>query len=686
MSGQNLNPLIHGGPGIHISHDGIVSTELIDIAPDGFDQTVELRDALNRASTNFTDTNRAQIVVIGAGTLYISSAVEIPTGVILSGVGRDLTRIEPYEDWSPSVSLIDSRDNYMLYAAGIPQPGIMNTILTTAITPGGVEYYGAGVKAVSVSSTDNLTAGDYFTIEGHETGVGQNPGGTNGSGIVCCEILQASSIDATVINLQWPTLQHHVTTNGGIGEPLSVKALEPCQRAGIANLTISAAGKNFAVGLRLDRCLDFDLEQVGFEGFGRNAVDAFGCAGFTYTGVYLAGGNSGGLYLDSCLDGVLSQFSTNPHGERYNRNSTLIRSAIRFMGFSTCINMNEITIRNMCSGIKFECFRDIQCSGLIVDNLDIRPKTLLDSEEHCGIAIDEGAIDLTYANYSSDLVISGFAISNCRADPTMAVVGGIPQTYTIWLHDVYQQVVSNGTVYNTGVSPYTTIDGDDDYWMPGIGSQDCSGYLANVIEKGVEYGLGYHSSQGLVIDNLTVLSAPGGSGTNPVIGLWLNPNVNAPLVMNDCNIQNGIYFGSSFVQSAGITLNRVTFDSTYYEGPCMIATNTSGAVRVGGDTGVVAMSGASKVFNLPTSTGEFRQAVVTMPAINTVANNGFMFVQMTGSGTAQVTGTVEPGDLLVVTNGEDWATVDNAATAYQAFGKAIDAKGAAVGPVRYGSV
>lgn len=591
----------------------------------------------------------------------------------LFGAGSGLTRFLCAR--TSLVGEVEDRTNAMVEGDGIIDTVKLDTVLTTAITPGGVPYFGAGARKVSVVSTGTVDSGDYFTIEGHESGDGMLPGGSYGSAINMCEILRVDSDDAptaTKIPLQSPTKRHHVTTNGGIGQALSVRGLTPLRNVEIRGITFDGNSRYIAVGLRLDRSLDIKLQDVVFRGFTRNAVEMFGCSNVKIDGMLLDGENSGGLYLDSCIDVDVSDFRTSTRVKRYHPDSTKIRSALYVAGDSTRVTVDDFAINNVCCGMWLTSFHDLTVTNGTIDDCDFRPKVNIDNLNHAGIGINMGDLDLTLASFAGPLTLANVLVTNCRADPAMAVQGGVYLSWSVYFHDVYGINASNITVENTGLSPYTTLDGDDDYWMPGFGSQDCSGVVIGLMIKGCEPGFGYHSSQGLRVFSIDILSASRGGGLSPVIAFWFNGTTNAPLLVSGGNIQGGVYFGPDFVPDwDGIVLKEISWDGKLCQGPLKLTKNTTGGVRTHGDSVVFDSDASVRSVVLPGSDGAAKPCFVSMPAINTIADNGLLFVVPANTyfEGAKVAALTKVGEVLETSSGLTAAKVNNASTEH--LGRAL---------------
>jgi hypothetical protein len=661
------------------------------IEPDGtHDQRTELQSLIDAASAAWREDpeRRKRRVRIGAGVLRIAATVQLRSGVVLEGAGSGVTVIMPHASWCPDITLVADKTNALVAGLGTVDMATMDTTLTTALTPGGVPYYGAGSRELSVASLGTLEAGDYFAVAGHETGDGQQPGGSNGSAVDCYEVLRAETVtQPDRIALSWPTKQHHGTTNGGVGTPLTVRAVSPLLACEIAGITFDGGDCFIAIGIRLERAIDIAVEDCSFAWFTSHALDAMGCTDVTLDGIRLDGGCNGGLNLDSVIDCRVTNFSTSTDGPRHHTQGW-IGSAIRFLGYSTACAVDNFTIRHMCSGIKLECFRDLSITNGTIDDIDIRPKMAMDSEEHVGIAIDMGVINLNYANWAGPLTMANLLVTNCRADPAHAVIGDVAQTFSVWLHDVIGINASNITVENTGVSPHTTIDDDDDYWMPGVGAQDCGGVVTGLRIKGCAYAFGYFSSLGLKISDFEIMVGPGGGGTNPTVGLWLNQNLAAPFEISDGYIQGGIYFGPDFVPDYKYFLMRnISFDGASFDGPMLLARNASELSLVQGDVCVydeAAPDGAREV-RLANGFGEAGACVVAMSTLNVVGDGAMMLIAPANTymDVVKVTGAVHVGDLLVTT-ATTAAEATGTAAAYTAIGRALSSNPTGLGSVRMG--
>jgi hypothetical protein len=663
----------------------------------GEDQRVQVQAAIDAASAMWAATGVRQTVRLGRGVLRVSEpGLRWRSGVTVDGNGE--VTIKPTAGWSPGAGLVDDRRNFLCRGEGDVDVAKMNTVLTTAITPGGVAWYGAGARKMSVASTGTLAASDFFAVEGHESGDGSTYGGA-GVMVVCCEILRASAIEAGPprITLASPTKQHHVTDNHGIGVPLSVRALTPFIDAEVRGITFDADGKLFAVGVLLDRVVDVKLTNCAFRGFTKWVVDSFGSSGLRFDDCVLLGSNSGGINLESAIDCRIDNMNCMAHEARFHPASTFIRNAVRVAGWSTHVHMQGGLIQHMCSGVKWECFRACSMDGVHIDDMDIRPKMLLDSEEHVGVGIDMGVIDLSYANFAGPLNITNCMVTNCRQDATMTGAdanGGVWQCYSAWLHDVYGLNINGLTVENTGLSPYTTIDGDGRYLMTGVGSQDCQGCVVGLKVKGCEVAFGYHSAQGLVLVDYDLRAVPG-SGSNPATAMFFNSNTLSTLHMRGGRIQGGIYFGPDFatpVVGNTIEMTGVDFDDAgYFAGPLLISRNSASAVgtRTIGDVVVfdpaTSINGVRRV-DIPSvaDAAHALKGIVAMSASNTIAANGWLFVVPANTkATCNVSGAVSVGDQIVKVNGQDWGVVDNT-PGVPRLGQAFTSKGAGVGAVQIG--
>lgn len=673
------------GPG-----SGGAEAELV-ITPHGTkDQRAHLQALIDAASAAWqADTeHRKRRVRVGPGVLRTSGTVQLKSGVVLEGAGAGLTVIRPHASWCPEPSLAAERSTSLLAGLGAIDMDTLDTTLTTALSPGGVPYYGAGARQLSVAALGELQAGDYFALSGHEPGDGQQPGDSNGSAVECCELLRAEAVAAPDrIELSWPTKQHHGISNGGVGTPLTARAVAPLLQCEIRGLSFDGAGCAIPGGLRLDLAIDVVVDDCAFAGFSRYALDASGCSQLALADLRLEGACNGGLYLDSVIDCMIRGFSTAADGPRHHEHGP-IGSAIRLVGVSTACTVDDFAIRHMCSGIKLECFRDVTVTNGIIDDIDIRPKMLQDSEEHVGIAIDMGAININSANWGGPLTMANILVTNCRADPTHAVVHGVAQTFSVWLHDTLGINATNITVENTGVSPHTSVDGDDDFWMPGVGAQDCGGVVTGLRVKGCEYALAYFSNLGLKISDFEFLVGPGGSGTNTAIALWLNQNLAAPFELSNGFMQGGVYFGPDFVPDYQyFVVQDVSFDGARFDGPLLLARNKSGGGRVQGDVCVYdtsAPTGAREV-KLASGVGEMGACVVAMSLLNLVADGAMMLVAPANTylDVVKVVGPIATGDLLVTTASAA-AQATSTAAAYTAIGRALSSKGDGLGTVKMG--
>ncbi len=645
------------------------------IQPDGnLDQLAELQAAIDDASAEWAADGIKREVVIGPGVLRVATLPHMKSGVVLSGY-RGRSTVKAHSTWVPDIAFADDRTNCLLAGDGVENSAKLNTTLTNSITPGGATYYGAGARKLSLASLGTLAVNDYFKVVGHETAVGETPGGSNGSAVESNELLQVAALQTSPnrVTLAWPTRAYHDVDAGGVGTPRSVRAVDPLRDFEIRDLTFDCSGGTFAVAIRLDSALRGIIDGCAFKGFSRSPIEVFGCLDIYMDGVLLNGENNGGVYVRAshCID--IHGLRTSTTGLRNHANG--LRRATIFTEWNPSVTVADSTIRHVVQGMSFRGGKAEVCR-VTIDDCDIRPQSLSDGIHGTlrGVGIDTGNGEGPNDEYVKAINLTDVIVSNCRSDSATSNSNDQFE-WSVCFHDCHQVRATGLSVLNNGLAGSTTLDGDDDYQMYGIGFQDCYATLTNCVVKGCEYGYGVRFSLGVTLENCKYVSAPG-SGAQSQIALWLNDG--KALSINNFDGGGGAYlwFTTAFASNtpelpefSGVT----TFVDVKVQGPFLVAKNGTGGGVTHGD--VVALDPASaagqRSFITPAG-GSTHHAVVCF-----FTNGTYWLVKaLPGAATfANVSGAIAVGDYIEAQNGSRVAikgTVANART----IGRALEAKGA----------
>jgi hypothetical protein len=664
------------------------------------DQLAALQALIEAATAAWAIDGIRRTVRVSRGTLRVSAAPRMRSGVELVGAGPGLTVIKPHASWVPIVGDADRRENCLMYGEGNLDTATLDTTLSASIAQTGGHtgpYYATGNRKLGLTSLGSLAASiaaglGYFVAGGHEPG-DQFPPGPAGSSIRNCEILRAESLQTSPnrVTLKWPTKSNHTVANVS-GEALYVKGVDPLRDFEIRGFTFDCSGGTHAVGLRLDRAMNGRVSNCTVRGFSRYGLEMFGCLEVDVDRLLLGGELNGGILQYACIDCAITGLRSNSNGLRYHANG-IIRAGIQIEGQTCGTLIDDFRIVHMCSGIKAECHRGAQISNGIIDDMDHRPKQLRDGEEIVGIGLDLGAIDLTQASFSGPLNISNVQVKNCRCDPTTAGAGAELVTFSVWMHDTYNINCTGLSLINNGLSPYANVDGDAQFFMPGVGFQDCNGEITGLIVQGCEYAIGYRSSHGVNITGFEVHSSPYGGAPGPVIGLWFNQAIPTSVTIRNGRLQGGIYFGPQFVPDYNeIQLENIDFDGERFAGPLLLVKNTTGGTRTLGDVVVFDPAAAvgTREVDLAGADGAESPCIVAMSPINTIANNAPMFVAPANTYVewVKVNGVVAVGNVLETKSGVVQAKVAGASPIPgRIIGKALTSKaGAGDGVVRVGPV
>ena len=685
------------GPDGEVSAVGAAGGVFIPADPEGGDQAPEIQAAIDAVEATFATTGEPTEVRLGPGLFHIGAPLRVTTGgLVLSGAGRELTKILPAAGFPAGAP--DDPDNCLLLVAGELDLATMSTVLNLAAKAPNVEpWYGAGVRAFSVDDPGAIGPGDWIVVHGWETGIGMQPGGSNGSDLIIDELLQVESVAGNVIQLRFPTTQHHVTVNGpgAVGDQLlAVRAVVPAVLVEVRDIGFSADGQVIACGVTTRYSSRVSLYGTGFEGFTRFAVEyRQGARDFLLTDTLVASSNGGAAFI-SANNGMVSDFRTSPLGERF-REIGVIRAGLYFYRISNGISVVGFDLRHMCQGIWLHAFRGVSIADGWIDDMLIQEKFLRDGLDG-GVAIHMGTVSLFETIWNDALDLHDIRIRNCRFDPAFALApDGNPRFFSIYYHDVYDIVASGIDINNDGVSPTTTVDGDSVYDMGGCGFQDCGGIFSDHIIKGVSYGLVWRSSQGATLMNWRITVGPGGGGPSPVIQMFLNSATNSTMTVNGMYLQGAVRFGTTFAIDPlqnRFDISKISFDGAEFD-RVILARNTSGAPRFIGSVLSLDPAAATPEARLPVGNGDPSAVVVAMSFLDAPANGSPMFVSPSGSGRmghVLVEGAlpVAVGDLIETTAGQPYGRVNNAAAPYRALGQSIAARGVVPvsGPVGLESV
>jgi hypothetical protein len=647
--------------------------------------------AVVTANAAYVSTGRIHTVRVQAGECLLETAIVMLSGVRLVGAGGGTTVFKPDPAWVPDVGLANDPTNALVLAQGQLDAATLDTTLTTAITPGGVAYYGAGSRKVSVAAVGTLADDQWIAIHGFETGVGQNPGGTNGSLVICDEMCKVDSIDALVLTLNAPTILHHVTENGGaVGDgALWVRRVVPRENFCIEGIRFDASGRTFANAITLDYCVGAVIERCEFTGFSRAAIEGRkGTRDSVIEHTLLDGELNCGVYLDSAMNVQVLETRSSATGLRHHANGN-INALIYTQTLCTNIVIDGFSLHHACIGVWLGSFREATLVNGIIDDMDVRDYITQTSDQNVGVGIHMGYGELDITTWMAGLVMSNITCTNCRSDPATSVIADRARIFTIFYHDCNNIAASDIEVINDGLSHLTTLDGDNDYYMGGLGFQDCGGSFANHVMKGVEYAFAFNSGQSVKFRGLEIVGPPGGGGSNPVVALWFNQDNLSSLEIIDAYLQGGIYFGPDFSPANNynsIHLQDMSFDGVHFNGPLVLAKNTTGGTRVQGDVVVFDPAAAvgTREVDTPTGNGDARACIVAMAAQNTIADNAMLFVAPanTYADAVKVDGVVAVGDLLETSAASVNARVNNSPAAYVALGRAMSSKGAGVAAVK----
>lgn len=643
----------------------------------------ELQGLLDDASAVFLSTGQPQVVNLSIGEFSITSPLRLPTGVTLRGVGQGLTILRRTD--SPAIGLIDDPENAVVISQGMLDL-TFDTVLTNAIAPGGNPWFGAGARQLSVATTVGLLPGDWIDVHGWETGVGSNPTSspTNGSDIIVDELLLVTAAAAGVITLETPTAAHHVTVNGpgAVGDQLlAVRRVIPTFDNAIEDMTIDCGPGNVANGLTVDYGVRFNLSRVTFKNAKRLGYEfRKGCRDCVHVDTTIDSCNGGAGYL-SCFSSRNVGLRTNPAGLR-NHSVGVIRAGLWLYRMSNGISVSDFDLRHLCQGMWLQAFRVCSLVDGVLDDIYGMPKFLRDGLTG-GVAIQMGTTPLDETAWSDGLVMQGITFRNVRMDPNAAVVGGRVLFWTVYYHDVYGIVSGNHNFDNDGVSPYSSSNGDDDFFMTGVGFQDAAGTFTSHRFKGVEYAFGINSCQGIRLQGWEATSAPGGGGTVPVVAMWFNQGIACQPEFVDCYFQGGIFFGPDFGTTSvdwEMSIKNHAFDAQKYA-LAILVQNKTGAVLTTGQ--IVELSptpispGAREVVAAgPGSTVGLMAAAMQLGFGIPINGYGFATPLPASEAKALASGTVNMGDLLEADGA--LALHSNAAVTLGAYaGRALEARSGA---------
>lgn len=578
--------------------------------------------------------------------------------------------------------------NALIVVRGVLNTAKLNTTPTSVAS--GVNYYPAASQAFSVAAVGTLAAGDWVIYGGSNHESFGEYFGAAGSASNWEEILQVDSISSLTLRLKQHTLQHHTLTNGSGVTPITVKAVAPVVGFHVRGIKFSAPNGTIANGITYDYAAEATLEKCSFENFSRAAVEwRKGSRGLTMTDCTDDGGNNAFVLGWSGHLARIYNCRTNERGARYHA-AGRIRGTFTMFDHCAEWTISNCDIAHVALPVWQQSSRnltitDCRFRDTDVDEVIARDIAASDSYSHgeqaMGLAISQGAVDLTIADWSIGTAIVNVLVVDARS-ATTTTAG------SVWLHDTRRMTVSNLQIKNMGRSHAATIDGQTKH-MGGVRTQDIDAECDGIHVIGCQYSFYHVSSQGLVVRGLRMQSHAS-SGVVPVIGLYFAGNLASNPVFYDVTTDMGIYFDPAFVADWGMVISRLTFDEGTFDGAIQLVNNRTGSTLLSGYVAELDAANANGAVWTTTTTptaGTSTPIINVMPGLNPVTNGSYFLAQIGGSGRAGYVhvGTAEfrPGQLLRAKGGGTFEAEANATPGEGRVGMVIQYKAAgAAGRVR----
>ena len=621
--------------------------------------------AVQAAAALAASTGRKQTVRLEAG-VYEAQAGEswqlARSRVAVEGAGAGKTILRAAS--APNISLADDRTNCLAFGAGVERTDILSTVLTTAISPGGVAWFGSGTRKVSVNSLGTLAAqpnggvGMWLAIGGCDV-VGLNQGGQSGSNYRSRELIRVASTQTSPerITFEWVTKKHHsiaASGPGGTGETPYVVAVEPVEDFEIRGITFEST--SHAVGLRLDDVARFVLEDLEFKGFTRSPVECFG----------YHDANGHGLKFESCHGGVYLRggdvsefnFETSTGGSRrhplggYDRGAWWPEHGVSHAVLRGC------KVRHRAAGIHWRGFgggcAEYDCT---IDDIDMGAATNPPPNSAIQGAWDSGSGEGPDDEHAFGLIVRGSVIRNVRFPSTEGqniddLIKGSAN-----IHDATRLDIE--MVIEAGLSDQTTIDGDANYRTFGWVTQDAAGRLAIKVFGG-QYEACVRSAAGhLVLDGCEYHATPNsGANSNVSLVLYWAPNVEIRNHYGQGYLWFGTPYGTNPTPYALAVTGTLNQDGYVCAGPMRVAL-LSGTIGNDGDVvayDAAAPAGTTRV-KVPAASTDQVAIVVGRRNLSGFPDGTYGLVRPPGGGVqAQVNGATTAGQVLDLTIGQKYFT------------------------------
>lgn len=540
-------------------------------------------------------------IVLGPGTFTLPATLDISRdGQFFAGAGEGRTVIR----WGAAVGDTSSPTNAMIRAQGVEDRATLDTTPTDAANPGRF-WYPPGADAIGVASIGALTIGPssrWVLYRGHNNYNYAEYGSSPGATAVWADLVQLREVAADRLRLAHALLSYHTLTNGGAGEPMTIRAAVP--RIGLRIRDLTLDGANVAVGVLLDIGADFKAERVGLRNFSLAGFYSRWCRTYKLDAIHLDGGVNSMWIGEATHDTDFGSTTSNDRGKPFC-------DVGRIFGWiqprENCSSgrLHDNDVANMSMGPCLASFRNWQIDNDTYRDLDNTEMRIRDPFQDdyslgvMGVGIHMGFVSLNAAEFNAGLSMSNVVVERAY---TAQFAFADNDDCGIWLHDTWNVNIHGLTIRAKGKGTFQNIDGKFRA-APGLRMQDWEGNLVGYYATGCEAAMRFNSANGAKVSVVRLSQSISQGGPLPEWGFRIATGGYGENMFSDVTTWN-ISFDYGYMSQLDYSeflVRGIRVNDWYYGGDCFCAQNFTGALRGGGS--MVALD--------TRETGTLRKAVVT---------------------------------------------------------------------------